>query len=83
MLKDCIIVKSQFKITSHMHSKVCICFKFCVNLNYFMIPAFSFVIQQRLFNVQPSWIFNKLKVRGGLDNIGGKSGADELTHNYL
>ena len=44
----------------------------------FMIHTFSFVIQQPLFNVQPSWIFNKLKVRAGLDNVTGKSGADEL-----
>ena len=44
----------------------------------FMIHTFSFVIQQPLFNVQPSWIFNKLKVRAGLDNVAGKSGADEL-----
>ena len=43
-----------------------------------MIHTFSFVLQQPLFNVQPSWIVNKLKVRGGLDNVGGKSGADEL-----
>ena len=46
--------------------------------NYFMIHTFSVVIQQPLFNVQPSWIFNKLKVQGGLDNVAGKSGADEL-----
>ena len=43
-----------------------------------MIHTFSFVIQQPLFNVQLSWIFNKLKVRAGLDNVAGKSGADEL-----
>ena len=43
-----------------------------------MIHTFPFVIQQPLFSVQPSWIFNKLKVRGGLDNVAGKSGADEL-----
>ena len=43
-----------------------------------MIHTFSVVIQQPLFNVQPSWIFNKLKVQGGLDNVAGKSGADEL-----
>ena len=43
-----------------------------------MIHAFYFVIQQPLFSVQSSWIFNKLKVRGGLDNVAGKSGADEL-----
>ena len=46
--------------------------------DYFMIHTFSFVIQQPFFNVQPSWIFNKLKVGGGLDNIAGKRGADEL-----
>ena len=43
-----------------------------------MIHTFSFVIQQPLFKVQPSWIVNKLKAREGLDNVGGKSGADEL-----
>ena len=30
------------------------------------------------FNVQPYGIFNKLKVRGGLDHVAGKSGANEL-----
>ena len=34
-----------------------------------MIHTFSFVIQQPLFNVQPSWIFNKPKFRAGLDNV--------------
>ena len=43
-----------------------------------MIHTLSFVIQQPLFSVQPSWIFNKLKVRGGHDNVAGRSGADEL-----
>ena len=44
-----------------------------------MIHTLSFVIQQPLFSAQPSWIiFNKLKVRGGLDNVSGRSGADEL-----
>ena len=50
--------------------------------SYFMIHALFFVIQQPLFNVQPSWLFNKLKVRGGLDNVAGKSGVDEL-NSYL
>ena len=44
---------------------------------------FSFFIQQPLFNVQPSWIFNKLKVRGGLDNTAGKSGNGELNSKLL
>ena len=54
------------------------------NHSYLMTHTFSFVIPQPLSNVQPSWIFNKLKVRGGLDNVAGKSGADELNwfHNY-
>ena len=44
-----------------------------------MIHTLSFVIQQPLFSAQPSWIiFNKVKVRGGLDNVSGRSGADEL-----
>ena len=43
-----------------------------------MIHTFTFLIQQPLFNVQPSWIFNKLKVRGGIDDVAGKSRADEL-----
>lgn len=34
---------------------------------YIMILTFSFVIQQPLFDVQPPWIFGKLKVRGGFD----------------
>ena len=46
--------------------------------SYFMIHTLSFVIQQPLFSVQPSWIFYKLKVQGGLDNVAGKSGAGEL-----
>ena len=49
-----------------------------VMCDYFMIHTFSFVIQQPLFIVQPSWIFNKLKVLGELDNVAGKSGANEL-----
>ena len=47
-----------------------------------MIHNFSFAIQQPSFNVQPSWIFNKLKVRGGgLDNVAGKSGAGDGIYN--
>ena len=38
-----------------------------VIFTYFMIHTFYFVIQQPFFNVQPSWIFNKLKVLGGLE----------------
>ena len=52
--------------------------------SYFMIHTLSFVIQQPLFSVQPSWIFNKLNVQGGLDNnVAGKSGADELNSGLL
>ena len=37
-------------------------------VDYFtMIHTFTFLIPQPLFNIPPSWIFNKLKVRGGLD----------------
>ena len=32
-----------------------------------MIHTFYFVIQQPFFNVQTSWIFNKLKVLEGLE----------------
>ena len=43
-----------------------------------MNHTFSFVIQHPLFNLHTSLIFNLLKVRGGIDNVAGKSGAVEL-----
>ena len=45
-----------------------------------MIHTFTFVIQRPSFDLQPLNIY-KLKVRGGLDNAAGKSGADELNLN--
>ena len=44
-----------------------------------MIDTFFLVIQQPLFNLLPLLLnINKLIVRGGVNNVEGKSRADEL-----
>ena len=48
-------------------------------MHYFMNHTFSFIIQHPLFNLH-SFMNIKLteSFRGGLDNVTGKSGANEL-----
>ena len=62
---------------------VCTVTVWCLSGCYFMIHTFSFVIQQPFNEHSTLFNINKPKVRGRLDNVAGKSVADELNLNLI